>query len=46
MQISGNQFYISAAVGHKIAIHTAFIPVPLIIEQCVIGMKVNLKIAF
>lgn len=27
-------------------IHTAFISVPLVIKQCVIGMKVNEIIAF
>lgn len=37
---------IAAAVRHKIAIHTAFTPVPLIIKQCVTGMKVSLKVAF
>ena len=45
-KLSKNLFYISAVMGHKITIHTAFIPASLIRKQCIIGMKVNFKITF
>lgn len=34
-------FYISAYVEHKITIHTAFMLIPLIIKQYVMGVDIN-----